>query len=353
MAKSKKNKSFFKKILYSFVFVSLLGGLFLGYEVYKYIYKPNTNFTDKKSRFLYIKSTDTFNDVLNQLSGKQLIKDINTFKFVAELKKYPQNIKPGKYRIKQGIGNNQLVNILKAGLNEPVKFNLYNINTVNELAGRVSRNIEADSIAIVEEFRSANFKDKYGIPPLAGLSLVICKEYELNWATPSNKWFELLKKSYNEFWNTQRIEKARKLNLSPTEVTILASIVQKEQMLHPEERPKIASVYYNRLKKGMKLQADPTVIFAIGDFTIDRVLNKHIAVSSPYNTYQINGLPPGPICIPTTNAIDAVLNLIPNDYLFFCAKEDLSGYHNFSKTYQEHLVCAKKYQAALDKKGIK
>ncbi|MCC7050358.1 MAG: endolytic transglycosylase MltG [Bacteroidia bacterium] len=353
MSKSKKKGGFLQKIIISFLLILVLGIALLAYELYSYAYKPNTAFNDKKNHFLYIKSTDNFNDILNQLTEKQLIKDINTFKFVAELKKYPLNIKPGKYRINQGLGNNQLVNLLKAGFNEKVQLNFYNINTLQELSGKVSRHIEADSLSVADELTAADFEERYGIPLPASLSLVISNEYQLNWATSTSDFFKLLKKGYKEFWNNERSAKAKKLELTYTQVAILASIIQKEQSQHPEERPQIASVYYNRLKKGMKLQADPTVIFAVGDFTINRVLNKHLQVESPYNTYLNEGLPPGPICIPTKNAIDAVLNLKPSDNLFFCAKEDFSGYHYFTNNYATHLVYAKKYQNALDKKGIK
>lgn len=353
MGSKKTKSSFLKKVIYSFIAIALFGGIAAGWSLYNYAYKPNTNFTDKKNRYLYIKSTDTFKDVLNQLSEKGLIKDINTFQFIAEFKKYPQKIKPGKYQIKQGIGNNQLVNLLKAGYSEKVKLNFYNINTPEEFAGRVSKHIEADSISIINKINSAEFENEFGLNNSAALSIVIANEYELEWATPTPLLFEVLKENYKQFWTTEKIKKSEKLGLTQTECYILASIVQKEQTQHPEERPKIASVYYNRLKKGMKLQADPTVIYAVGDFTLNRVLNKHLEVNSPYNTYKVEGLPPGPICIPTKNAIEAVLNLQPSNNLFFCAKEDLSGFHNFTADYQSHMVCARKYQQALDKRGIK
>jgi UPF0755 protein len=353
MGKGNSKSSFFKKVIISLMTLFLLSAVIGGWSLYKFAYKPNTNFTDKKNRYLYIKSTDTFQDILNQLSEKGIIKDLNTFKFIAEYKKYPDKIKPGKYQIKQGIGNNQLVNLLKAGFSEKIKLNFYNLNTPQEFAGRVAKHTEADSIKILEEIISADFEEKYGISQAAALSLVIANEYELEWSTSCQELFKLLKDQYKAFWNEERTKKAEKLGLTQTECSILASIVQKEQTQHPEERPNIASVYFNRLKSGMKLQADPTVIYAVGDFTINRVLNKHLEVNSPYNTYKNEGLPPGPICIPTKNALDAVLNLPQNNYLFFCARADLSGYHTFTKDYQSHLVCARKYQQALDKRGIK
>lgn len=353
MGKEKSKSSFFKKVFISLLILFFLSAAIGGWSLYKFAYKPNTSFTDKKNRYLYIRSTDTFQDILNQLSEKGIIKDLNTFKFIAEFKKYPDKIKPGKYQVKQGIGNNQLVNLLKAGYSEKVKLNFYNLNTPQEFAGRVAKHIEADSISVLKEIINPDFELNYGIPPSAALSLVIGNEYELEWSTSVKELFKLLKEQYKTFWKEERSKKAEKLGLTQTECSILASIVQKEQTQHPEERPKIASVYFNRLKSGMKLQADPTVIYAVGDFTINRVLNKHLEVNSPYNTYRNEGLPPGPICIPTKNALDAVLNLPKNDYIFFCAKEDLSGYHNFTKDYQSHLVNARKYQQALDKRGIK
>lgn len=352
MAK-KQQTSFLKKILLSLLVITLSGAAAMIYTVYSYVYKTNISFRDKQTKYIYIRTTDNFQDVLKELKEKNILLNLNSFAWLAEYKKYNEQIKPGKYRITQGMSNNQLVNILKAGLQEKVKVNFYNLHTKEQFASRVAKHLEADSTQILEMLNDAGWLDKLGYNEDNALVLIPPGEYEFDsWAVTAKEFMNRMLQEHESFWNEKRRKQLVATKFTKQEVYTLASIIQEEQKQFVEERPRIAGVYINRLREGMKLQADPTVIFAVGDFSINRVLNKHLEIDSPYNTYKVDGLPPGPICIPTANAIDAVLNYEKHSYKFFCAKEDLSGKHNFAKTFEDHTCFAAKYRKALDKRGI-
>ena len=233
----------------------------------------------------------------------------------------------------------------------PVKVTFNHLRTKEQLAGKISTQIEADSIAIINQLSDTTFLIETGLNNDNVSCLFIPNTYEFYWNTSATEFLNKMQKEYDKFWNNERLKKAATIGLTKFEVSALASIVEMESY-KKEERPIIARLYLNRLKKGMKLQSDPTIIFAVGDFTIRRVLTKDLKIDSPYNTYLHKGLPPGPICLPSINAIDAVLNASKNDYLFMCAREDFSGYHNFAKTSKEHSKNARKYRRALNKRKI-
>jgi UPF0755 protein len=250
------------------------------------------------------------------------------------------------------LNNNELVNLLRSGKQTPIKLTFNNVRTKEQFAGKISTQIEADSLSILQYITDTIFLNKLQLTSDNVACLFIPNTYEFYWNTSVESFVNRMVKEYSIFWNESRKKKAERLKLNYYQVAVLASIVEKEQNIKKDERPDIAGLYLNRIKKRMKLESDPTLIFALGNFSIKRVLNKDKKVDSPYNTYMHKGLPPGPICIPSINSIDAVLNASSHKYIFMCAKEDFSGYHNFAKTYRQHLRNARKYQKALNKRKI-
>lgn len=350
MAKGKKSGLF--RILVIIGIILLLAGAFVIYKGYAFLYKSNVDLNGKKSEYLYIRTGSDFNEVMDNLSKGNFIANPETFKWLADYKDYKTHIKPGKYLIKEGMSNNDLINMLKAGRQETVKLVFNNVRTKAQLAGIVAKQIEADSISIINFLDDEATLDKSGFTPDNAIVVFIPNTYEMYWNTSATQLFEKMKEEYKKFWTVQRKAKAKKAGLSPIEVEILASIVQEETRQYAE-MPKIAGLYINRIKKGMKLEADPTVKFAVGDFTLKRVLKKHLETVSPYNTYKVKGLPPGPISLPDPRVIDKTLSFEDHDYIYMCAKEDFSGYHNFAKTGAEHAANARRYQNALNKLKIK
>lgn len=353
MAK-KTGTSFLKKVLVALLLVILIGGGTAAYFGWKLFYKTNVSVGEKKSEIFYIRTGDTYEDVLNSLYEQKLIKDPASFEWLAEKKNLKSNIHPGRYRILAKMSNNELVNLLRAGLQEPVQVPFHGLRTKEQLITRVCRRLEADSIELGELLNDDDhLGKKYGFNSTTVMTLFIPKTYEFYWNTSAEQFMDKMAEEYKKFWTAERKAKAEKMGLSQSEVSILASIVQSEQWKYNDEKEVVAGLYMNRIKMGMPLQSDPTLIYAIGDFTITRVLNADKKIDSPYNTYKYKGLPPGPICLPETSSIDAVLNYKEHDYLYMCAKEDFSGKHYFSKTYEQHCIYAKMYQEALNTRGIK
>lgn len=339
------------KKIFLVLFILILIGLITGYYLYNKIFNESiTGFTgDKKELFIPTNSSD--DDIIYRLSADSIINDIDAFKKIAGLKKTNQLAKPGRYIISKGISANNLINKLRIGDQTPMNLTFNNARTRAELAGKLSKYIEADSISILDELNSSETHKKYGFNNETFNSLFLPNTYQTNWNTTPENLIKKMAGEYKSFWNSDRKSKARKLGLSQSEVVTLASIV-KAETAKKDEAPKVAGLYLNRLKKGMLLQADPTLVFALGDFGIKRVLNKHKEIDSPYNTYKYTGLPPGPINIPAAVYIDAVLNPATHKYIFMCAKPDFSGYHNFAKTNAQHEAYARKYRKALSAAGI-
>ncbi len=338
------------KIIGLVLLLGLLIGGYFGYDYYQKIYGPNTKFSGEKME-LFIPSGAEYLDVVDSLKQRKILKSIGAFTWVAQKKNLPKHIYPGKYEIKSGMSNNSLVNMLRSGKDKPVNVVFNYARTKEDLAGKVAPFIEADSAELANLFNDPNFIHDVGFEKETIIAMFIPNTYQFKWSTSAEGFGQRMKKEYNKFWTTKRKEQAKAIGLSPTEVATLASIVQSETNMK-KERPTVAGVYMNRLRIGMTLDADPTLIFAMGDFTIKRVLDKHKEIDSPYNTYKNAGLPPGPISLPQIPYLDAVLNYEKHDYLYFCAKEDFSGYSNFAKTYNQHLVNARRYHNAMNKRKI-
>lgn len=349
---AKKKKSFIKKVIISILLILLIVGGIGGYYAYQTFYKSNINMSDKKSQIIYIPTGSDFTDVMDILNEHNILKNPATFEFLAEKKKYKNAVKPGKYRILAKMSNNALINLLKAGLQEPVEINFNGLKTVDQFVSRVCRRIEADSGSFRQALTDNGFLSKYGFNQDNIQVFFIPKTYEFYWNTSLEEFFERMAKEYKTFWTDTRKRKAKAIPLSQTEVYTLASIVQAEQCCDNDEKRVIAGLYINRLQQGMPLQSDPTVIYAIGDFTIQRVSTEQTRIESPYNTYVVKGLPPGPIGFASEPSLDAVLNYEKNDYIYMCAKEDLSGKHYFATSYEQHCIYAKKYRDALNERNI-
>lgn len=332
--------------------VILITGVIAAYWGYQKFYKSNVHMEHKdKQSYLYIHTGANFDQVVEMLDKCECIKDIKSFKWMAEQMNYPKHVKPGKYKLKDGMSNRQLLTMLRSGLQEPVKLVFNSIRFKADFASVISRQIEADSTSIMRLLNKDSFLSEYGFNSKDVAAMLIPNTYEMYWNTDAEEFFKRMHKEYRKFWNEARMKKSVSIGLSPVDISILASIVEEETQKNDEKRV-IAGVYVNRLKKNMLLQADPTVRFAYGDFTIKRILNKYKETDSPYNTYKYIGLPPGPICIPSIPSLEAVLNYQKHEYLYFCAREDFSGYHNFARTIEQHNKNAQKYQAALTKAGI-
>ena len=332
--------------------ILLVFTLAFGYWLYKTVMSPNVQTTGGKEVVLYIPTGSDFGQVKSILSEASFLINEKSFNWVAQKKDYPENIHPGRYVVKDGMSNNQLVNMLRGGLQSPVKVTFNNIRDVDMLAGRIATQIEADSASISNLLHNQDYINQLGFNSQTIPALFLPDTYEFYWNTDAEGFVARMFQEYNKFWTEERKQQAQAKGLTPIQVSTLASIVNKETNMS-DEMPRVAGVYINRLKNNWLLQADPTLIFAWDDFSIRRVLDRHKEIESPYNTYKYIGLPPGPICIPSIAAIKAVLNAEEHNYFYFCAKEDFSGYHNFAKTLAEHNRNAVRYQQALNQKGIK
>ncbi|MBT2161010.1 endolytic transglycosylase MltG [Zobellia barbeyronii] len=328
---------YIKRILLIIVIAGLIGGGIFAYTVYNAIFSPNTSFENKEA-YIYVPSDADFNEVRELVTP--LIKDMASFEKVAQRKGYASNVRGGKYVIKKGANNNDIINSLRSQ-NIPVKVAFNNQETIADLAGRIAMQIEPDSLTLLQAFTDDDFLKANGFNENTELAMYIPNSYEFFWNTSGKEFRERMLKEYKRFWTDARLAKAKALNLTPAEVITLASVVHKETA-KVDERPRVAGVYLNRLRKGILLQADPTVIYALkkhkGDFNIiiKRVLYKDLELDSPYNTYKYAGLPPGPIAMPDITAIDAVLNPEKHDYIFFVANVENFGYHKFAKTLAQH-----------------
>lgn len=334
-----------------FFFLLVLGAAGYGaWWFYGVFYKPGVH-VHNDSPFVYVRTGMTMEELTSMLSERKIVDDIEAFKSIAKLKKFEKPI-AGRYRIQDGMNNRQLVNLLMSGKQEPVKFTFNEVRTKEQLAGRVGGKLEADSLDILQLLEDEAFIEEYGFNENTILTLFLPATYEMKWNTSAQEFFELMAAEYKAFWTDERRNRSAAMGFTQSEVVILASIVEAEQKRVPEERKRIAGLYVNRLKKGMPLQSDPTVIYALGDFSINRVLKSDLDVNSPYNTYRNTGLPPGPILLADKVSVDAVLQYEKNDYIYMCAEYGTSK-HKFTKDYDQHLKNAREYQAALDKNDIK
>ncbi len=303
--------------------------------------------TVPENKYFYIRTGESFKEVVSELNEKGIVKTGFFFDKIVEQAKYKNNVKPGRYEIKNNSSMYALVKMLKGGKQSPVRLIINKLRTKEDLASKIATNFECDSLSIMNFLNNNDSLDNYKLDSNTVMSAIISNTYEINWNSTIKKIFSRLNAEKDKFWNDARKQKAKAKKLTPMQVYILASIVEEETNAS-SDKPLIASVYKNRLLKGEKLQADPTVKFAMKDFGLKRIYYKHLEYPSPYNTYRNVGLPPGPICTPSSKTIDAVLDADETTYMFFVAKPDLKGYSNFATTYAEHQVFAKAYQHALD-----
>jgi len=342
-----------KKII-TIVAVAFISGLLIyGGIVANQIFSKNTKFSENEL-FLYVPTGASYEDVKEIIAP--FVENMNRFEMVASKRSYPENIKPGRFLFTKGMNSYQLVKALRSNI--PVNLAFNNQERLENLAGRVGSQIEADSLSLMTSFKDSIFLKENGFTDENVLAMFIPNTYEIYWNTSAVKFRDKMIKEYRNFWNKERTEKAVRQGLSPIEATILASIVHKESV-KKDERPRIAGVYLNRMSQGMPLQADPTVIYAIkkksNDFdqVIKRVFYNDLTMTSPYNTYVNIGLPPGPIAMPDITALEAVLNPEKNNFIYFCASVEHFGYHEFAATLSEHSVNAKKYSDWINNQGVK
>lgn len=332
------------------VFLGLVIMVLVVYKLYSRVFVPNVVLEDAHALF-YISTGSDFEDVISGLEKEGIIENSRSFNWVAQKKGYDSMVKPGRYKIRNGLTNNELVNMLRSGDQDPVMVVFNNVRTLDHLAGKVTQYLEADSLAFAEYLSNADLPGKYGFSAATFSSMFIPETYEFFWTTSPEEFADRMHKEYERFWEGERDRKAVKLDMTREEVTTLASIVD-EETLFDDENSRVAGLYINRLEEGIPLQADPTLKFALGDFSRQRILNEDKEIDSPYNTYKFKGLPPGPITIPSVAAIDGVLDYEKHRYLYMCAKADFSGYHAFARTYSQHMKNARAYQRVLNSRRI-
>ena len=320
--------------------------------VYVKAFSGNTAFVEDE-KYIFIPTGSTYEDVLRIISPE--VKNIDNFKFNAELRSYDENVFPGRFLFKKGMGSLSLVTALRHNL--PLNLSFNNQETIEKLVSRVSSQMEVDSLTLMKSLKDPVFMQKNGFNEETVLAMFIPNTYQMKWNTSAEDFRDKMAEEFKNFWNAERLTKAKTLNMTPVQVMTLAAIVHKETVKQ-DERPRVAGVYLNRLKANMPLQADPTIIFALRkkannqDLVIKRVFEGDLRINSPYNTYIHTGLPPGPVAMPDISAIDAVLNAEKHKYIYFCASVERFGYHEFAETFAEHGVWAKKYRDWVASQGV-
>ncbi|WP_303310545.1 endolytic transglycosylase MltG [Hymenobacter sp. BT730] len=328
--------------------VLLLVGTWAGYQGWRVWWKPNVTPSPEGPAYLFIRTGATFREVLNTLARQELLQDTATFRWLAVRRGYPIQVRPGRYLLSPELGNDQLLDKLLSGHQDTLAFELDAFKYKPQLARQISRHLEADSASLRQLLANNAFlKQNYQLDTTTILTLFLPGSYRLVWNTSARQFLDSAAATHRRFWTPRRQQQADSLGLSPVQVHVLASIVQRETA-KKEDKPVIAGVYLNRLRRSMRLQADPTLLWAIGNFGVKRVLNKDKLVDSPYNTYKHKGLPPGPITSANRQSLDAVLKPTAHRYLFFCARPDRSGFSDFAETFAQHKQNARRYQHMLD-----
>jgi UPF0755 protein len=334
-----------KRLIFFLLFSILL--ISFAYYAYQICYTPNI-LVGKSDLAFVIPKGATFKDVQDEFHKGDIAQDLISFSFLSKLMDYDENVKSGRYILHPNMTNIQAIRLLRSGQQEPVKITFNNVRLISELSEKITHNLYMKP----EEFEAAliqfTMTNNYGFTKENILTMFIPNTYEVYYQTTPQDLIQKMYKEYTNFWNDDRKAKAAELGMTQIQVSILASIVQAESIKR-DEAPVIASLYLNRLKQKMPLQADPTLVFAVGDFTLKRVLNEHKEIDSPYNTYRNAGLPPGPINMPEIRSLDAVLDHAETNYLYMCAKEDFSGNHNFTSSHREHINNANRYRRALER----
>ena len=339
-------KNLFQK---KFVYLSCTCALIIAGLVYYYFFSAMLAMPQKQ--YLYIDNDDNIDSVYNKLAVISKKHSMTGFRTIVRHSSYGDNIHTGRFEITTSNGPLAVFRKLKSGMQAPVNLTIPSVRTLDKLADAVSRKMMFSSKEFLDAITNDTVCRKYGYTKETIYCMFIPNTYDMYWNTSVSKFLEKMNEENKKFWTFERRNKAKAMELKPEEVITLASIVD-EETANDGEKPMIAGMYYNRLKEGMPLQADPTIKFALKQFDLKRIYHNMLSTNSPYNTYKNTGLPPGPIRIPTVKGIDAVLNYIHHDYLYMCAKEDFSGTHNFARTYEEHLKNAAKYSKALNERGI-
>ena len=336
-----------KKILYTFIIIAVIviaAGAY-GYSII------STGFNINKTVYLYIDEGKDYDVLLKELEDSAKVKSISNFELLASILDYKDNLKTGRYAVKPDMNILDLMRHLRSGHQTPLNLKFNNIRTKEDFAERISNQLMLSKENLLTALNDSLKCKDLGFAQETVVAMFIPNTYQFYWDVTLDEFFKRMKTEYNGFWDKKRIAQADELGLSPAEISTLASIVE-EECTFTDEYPVVAGLYINRLRSGQALQADPTVKFAVGDFSLRRILNKHLQTDSPYNTYKHAGLPPGPIRIPSIKGIDSVLNYAKSNYLYMCAKEDFSGRHNFANTYSEHQRNAARYRSALNARGI-
>ncbi len=346
--KNQKTKSSIRrKLIISFSVIVFLFIAFFTYQFYTY-FLPNFSVKRNEKAYIYITKETTFNDIVSQLTQQKIVKNVNSFKRWAKMRSYHKYLKTGRFEVLDGMSNKDLIFNLSRKIQTPIKFTFNNIRTKEQLCKRIAEQLMVDSATMNNVLNDKEILLKYNVSKEEVIAFFIPNTYEIYWDISATDLLERMYREYQKFWTKQRLEKAEKINLKPIQVATLASIIDEETNLK-KDKPIIAGLYLNRLKRGMPLQACPTARFAVGDFTLTRILYEHTQFDSPYNTYRHKGLPPGPIRIASPEGIDAVLNYTKSNYLYMCAKETMNGEHNFASTLSEHNRNAQRYQSAYNK----
>ena len=305
-----------------------------------------------KTEYVYIDSDDTQDSVFSKIHPIANAIPMSGFSTLARHSGYADHIRTGRYAIHPGEGALMVFRHLKNGQQTPVSLTIPEVRTIDRLAGALARKLMLDSADVAIHLSDSAYCARWGYDTATVAALFVPNTYDIYWNVGLDRLMERMEKENQKFWNDERRGKAEAMGMTPVEVATMASIID-EETANNAEKPMIAGMYYNRLKAGMPLQADPTIKFALKDFALRRIYHKLLYIDSPYNTYRYEGLPPGPIKIASIAGIDAVLNHVEHDYMYMCAKEDFSGTHNFARTYQEHLQNAARYTKALNERGIK
>lgn len=339
-----------KKFVAVFMIVGTIMASSFAFYFYQMLFTPNI-LVERDDQLFAIAPGATFDDVQDDLYDLGIVNDLVSFSFLAKIRDYDDYVKPGLYQLRKDMSNLQAINLLRSGAQQPVKLTFTLARKIDELPEKIAPFVHFSAEDLSEIMLSASAPEKYGFTPETFISMFVPNTYEVYWTITPEQFLDRMKKEYDRFWNADRLAKAEAIGLTPNEVSTLASIVESETN-KMDEAPKVAGMYLNRLKRGMLLQADPTLKFAIGDFTIRRVLNKDKEIESPYNTYKYAGLPPGPISLPSIGGLNAVLNAENHNYLYLCAKADFSGYHAFATNLTDHNRNARELHRALNKAKI-
>ena len=342
MTKKKNTKHYIVAAIALLLLVAAIGSL---------LYLRGLRLTNSEAVTIFIPTGSTYDDALDTLQAHHCVDNGRTFAMLSKLRRYPDHVKPGCYKLDAKMNCWKALTKLYYGNQDPVRVTIGKYRTADKLCQYVARRLELDADSLLTIMNDKAICQRYGFTPQTILGMFVQNTYDIYWTTTPEKFLDRMQQEYNRFWNDDRRGKCDALNLTADEVTIVASIVD-EETNKDDEKADIASVYLNRLRKGMLLQADPTVKYAVGDFTLRRILTVHTQSDNPYNTYRYKGLPPGPICIPSVASIEAVLQNKPTNYLYFCAKADFSGRHAFASTLGEHNANAAAFHAEMNRRKI-